>query len=54
MTPDQLNRITASVLDDLETKAVEPLAKSYRKLIRRSGRHMARRMRNLTVRRVIV
>lgn len=44
MTPDQLNRITAQVLVDLED-ATGPLAERYERLLRGAGRHMARRLR---------
>ena len=44
MTPDDLNRINAQVLDELE-EAVEPLRAAYARFLRGAGRHMARRLR---------
>lgn len=47
MTPDELNRINASVRDDLE-QALVPLEKAYARLFRGAGRHMARRVRAMS------
>ena len=44
MTPDELNRITAAVRDDLDA-ALAPLEKAYARILRGAGRHMARRVR---------
>ena len=45
MTPDQLNRVTATVKADLDEQAVDLLARRYKRILRKSGRYMARRVR---------
>ncbi len=44
MTPDELNRINAQVLADLEA-SIDKLAAAYARVLRGAGRHMARRLR---------